>query len=346
MMVSWSGGDCDVSLNSRGEVKFNDDFTGIQSISQDGFVEITSRIHGESRRLSVHPSGNNGPLEYVWWMNGTKQPYDDYARKWVTNFLIELDRHSAWAVNQRFPALMKEGGVQRVLDEVSYMPSDYARSVYLRKLISDVNLKPQELNAVLARTAEMSSDYEVARTLMAVVGKYPLNDQASRNAFLAAIDVMNSDYEHARVLMAFFDKGPLPIEMARAVLSSASKLQSDYEHARVLVAMTDKGLVDANTQSDFLNSVNNIKSDYEHSRTLIAFLGARKSDDAAVLGVIKAASSINSDYERARVLTSAASGRNLSGNMRDEYVRAAQQIRSEYERNRALSAVGYRATSL
>jgi hypothetical protein len=78
IVVSWSDEDCNVSLNARGDIKFNDDFTGIQSLSQDGFVEINSRIHGESRRLSVHPSGSG--LEYVWWVNGSKQPFDDTLR--------------------------------------------------------------------------------------------------------------------------------------------------------------------------------------------------------------------------------------------------------------------------
>lgn len=346
MVVSWSADDCSVSLNSRGDLKFNDDFTAIQSLSQDGFVEINSRIHGDTRRLSIHPTGNNGPLEYVWWVNGNKQPYDDSARKWVMNFLTELDRHSAWAVKQRFPALMKEGGATRVLDEVSYMSSDYARSIYLMTLVSQVDLKPQELISTINAAAGMGSDYETARVLMAVAGKYPLKDDASRQAFLSALDVLNSDYEHARVLMAFFDKGPIPIGMAKTILHSATKLKSDYEHSRVLVEMANRGLVTADTQTEFLASVNELRSDYEHARSLVAFLESRRSDDAAVLGVIKSAAMIQSDYEAARVLTTAASGRNLSGNMRDEYVRSAQHIKSDYERNRALSAVGYHATSL
>src|SRR5205823_3535097 len=121
-----------------------------------------------------------------WWVNGSKQLFDDNARKWVMSFLIELDRHSAWAVKQRFPTLLKEGGVTRVLDEVSYMSSDYARAIYLMTLVSEVNLRPQELIQTLTRTSELSSDYEEARVLMAIAAKYPLNDQASRSAFLSA----------------------------------------------------------------------------------------------------------------------------------------------------------------
>jgi beta-lactamase regulating signal transducer with metallopeptidase domain len=346
MIVSWNGDDCDVSLNSRGDVKFNDDFSGIQSVPQDGFLEINARIHGESHRLSVHPTNNNGPLEYVWWVNGSKQPFDDAARKWVANFMIEMDRHTAWAVKQRFPVLLRQGGAQRVLEEVSYMSSDYARSTYLMTLVQEVNLQPKELIETVNAAAGMASDYETARVLMAVAAKYPLNDQTSRQAFLSALDVINSDYEHARVLMAFFDKGPIPMAMGRAVLESASKLRSDYEHSRVLQEMAKRGLVDSSTQADFLASVNNIHSDYEHSQSLLAFLAARKSDDAAVLGVIRAAADIHSDYESARVLTTAASGRTLTGQMRDEYLKSAQHIQSQYERSRTLEAVGYHATSL
>lgn len=344
MVVSWSGGDCSASLNARGDIRFNDDFTAIQSISPDGFAEIDSRIHGQTRRLSIHPTA--GQLEYVWWVNGNKEPFDDNARQWVKNFLIELDRHSAWAVKQRFPVLLKEGGASRVLDEVSYMSSDYARAVYLITLVNDVNLKSQELVQTLNRTSELSSDYETARVLLAIAGKYPLQDQGSRNAFLSAIDGINSDYEHARVLMAFFNKGPIPMEMGRAILNSASRLKSDYEHSRVLVEMATRGLVDAGTQADFLASVNRINSDYEHSRSLLAFLQSRKSDDAAVLGVIQSVPQIHSDYEAAHVLTTVAAEHNLSGVARDEYIKAARQIHSDYERNRALAAVGYKATSL
>ena len=398
--IKWSGDGCGLSLESEGEVTFNNDFTDFQSISSGGYVDITARMHGsaayctvagwttkvtgsqsdcEVYRLMVRPT-SNGRLEYLWSVNNTNREFDAAGWKWLANFLIAMDRHSATGIKQRFPKLMQEGGAKRVLEEVSYMASDYARSTYLLKLIQDVDLKSDELASTMARAGEMGSDYECARVLMGIAGKYPLQDASQKAAFVAATDTLQSDYEHARVLMAFFQKGlvsadlsktileslsriksdyeharvlmaffeygTIPKEMLRGVLQSASQLKSDYEHARVLVQMASRNLVDASTQSDFLQSVNAIKSDYEHARTLVAFLGARKSDDAALMGVIQSVPSIKSDYEAGRVLGVAAASKHLEGNLRDASIQAARGIRSEYERNQALAAVGYKQASL
>jgi hypothetical protein len=271
-------------------------------------------------------------------------PMDSQGEEWLRDAFIALDRQTAFAIDYRFPQLMNAGGPQRVLEEVNAMSADYARSLYLRRLVQQ-DLKTGDVNGAVDATLDMQSDYEIARVLMAIAEKYSLQEASTRTAYLRALDRLKSDYEHARVLITFFSRTQIPPDLARTVLESAANLKSDYELARVLVEIADKKMVTKETEADYVATVGHLKSDYEHARTLINYLEHYGSDAQRLGPVIEQAGQIKSDYEAARVLTAIAQYR-PEGAQRDAYIRAANKIGSEYERKRALAAIGYKPAAL
>ena len=341
-IVKWTRGDCSINLNSEGKVKFNDDFTAVSSISPGGWVDMTMRIGSETQRARFEPAGNSVRTQY--WRNGKEVPIDAEAWAWVRDFAIVLDRQTAFAIDYRFPKLLKEGGPTRVLQEVGAMNSDYARAIYLMRLVQQVDLNANDLDRAIQATQRMSSDYETARVLMAVATKYDLNAASTRSAYLEALDKLKSDYEHARVLMTFFDRAQVPPELARTVLSSAAKIKSDYELGRVLNQMASKKMVTPQIESDYVATIAKLKSDYEHARALTNYLDKYGSDAKRLGPVIEQVSQIKSDYEASRVLQVIATYK-PEGQLRDAYIRIANGIQSEYERKRALAAIGYRTAS-
>jgi hypothetical protein len=341
-IVKWTRGDCSINLNSEGIVKFNDDFTAVSSISPGGWVDMTMRIGDETQRARFEPAGNGVRTQY--WRNGKETPMDAEASAWVRDFAVMLDRQTAFAIDYRFPKMLKEGGPTRVLQEVGVMNSDYAQAIYLMRLVQQVDLNANDLDHTIQATLRMSSDYETARVLMAVASKYELNAASTRSAYLQALDKLKSDYEHARVLMTFFDKAQVPPELARTVLASAAKIKSDYELGRVLIQMASKKMVTPQIESDYVATISNLKSDYEHARTLTNYLDKYGSDAKRLGPVIEQVSQIKSDYEASRVLQAIAAYR-PEGQLREAYIRIANGIQSEFERKRALAAIGYRTTS-
>ena len=336
--VHWSGRDCAVDLRAEGDIRFNDDLTDITSISRDGFFDLSLREGEVLTRLVVKPSGQGG-LDRRYTVDGAERSWDARARDWFADFLLELDRQTGFAVEIRFPKLLARG-VPAVFDEIENLSGDYVRALYFQRLIERANLSPSEVGKTLDLAGrDIRSDYELARTIIAVSDKYGLPDEDIRAAFLKAVNSLSSDYERNRSLFVLLSRSDLSPREASAILQSASVLKSDYELARTLVAMTEKKLISPSLHALYLEDAAKLSSDYERSRVIIALLGTGKLPKNEVAEVIDLASGVKSDYERARVLVTVADAYDLGDTARDAYLKAARSISSQYDRGRALAAL-------
>ena len=336
--VSWSNNGCSVDLVAKGDIRFNADFSDVSEISSGGYLEITIREDESTRRLEVRPQG--GALRRTYSVNGNPAPYDDAARAWLAAFLIDLDRHTAFAVEARFPALLKRG-VTAVLDEIDQMPSDYARGVYYRKLLMAAKLTPAEVERV-ARTAgtSMESDYELGRVLSAVAERYSLGEAEVRSAFIAAAGTLASDYERAQLLLVVIAKGAVAPEAGRTVVRLTGAMSSDYEKARVLMALGESRLIDRKAAApDYLDVVVGMQSDYERGRVLQLIVNSGQLAKESLLRVFDVLAHMSSDYEAANVLVAVAAHNQLDAQATDVYLKAADRLQSNYESQRARAAL-------
>ncbi|MGI8498540.1 MAG: M56 family metallopeptidase [Gemmatimonadaceae bacterium] len=337
--VHWSGDGCSFDLQAEGEIGFNDDFSDITSVSSGGYVDISLRKGGDLSRLVIRP-GADGSLQRIYTVNGANREWNAEGRAWLAELLIGLDRASAFAVDKRFPKLMLKGGPNAVLAEVELMQSDYARAIYLMRLVDSTKLDASTLRRVIQLDgSSVSSDYEKARVLMAIAHVSPLDDEATRVAFLDAANGLKSDYEHARVLMVLAGKTNLSREVAKGLLGSASTMSSDYEKSRVLMAMSEAHQVDASDGPAYLQAVNSLESDYERSRSLLSLLSTAKPDRSTLPLMFSAARKFRSDYELARVLIAIASSYSLTDGERNELIRVADGMKSDYEKGRVMTAL-------
>jgi hypothetical protein len=302
--VHWSGDDCSIDLRATGEVKFTSDFTDIATIRDAGTLELTEVQGRTTRRLTLRSA--DGRLVRTWSVNGQDREWNEEGRRWLADILIELDRMSAVGVDYRFPSLMASGGARAVLDEVEKMTGDYARSVYLRRLMDSGKLTAGEYQRVVAiASRDISSDYEMSRILRTVAEQTSLNNDAMRTSYLNAVERMSSDYERSRVLQTILSRSAVSPEVATAAVRTAGKFSSDYERSRVLLAAIDSKALSGN----------------------------------AVIPILETVTISKSDYEKARVLLAVAQNWTLGGDARKAYLRAADTIRSDYENKRVLAAL-------
>ena len=336
--VHWSGRDCGVDLRAEGDIQFNDDLTEIASISRNGFFDLSVREGDALTRLVVRPAGQ-GELDRRFTVNGAERRWDGGAREWFADFLLQLDRQTGFGIDVRFPKLLARG-VPAVFDEIDKLDGDYVRGLYFQRLIERVKLSPaQVLETLQLAGRDMHSDYELARTLIAISDRYGLPDEDIRAAFLTGVNKLSSDYERNRALITLLSRADLSPREASQVLQSASALTSDYELARTLVLMTDKKLISSSLHPLYLEDAAKISNDYERARVIIALLGTGKLTNAEVGQVIGLAGGIKNDYERARVLVAVADGYDLGDEARESYMKTARTISNEYERTRALAAL-------
>jgi hypothetical protein len=336
--VSWSGDGCSVDLVASGDVKFNADFSDVSDISSGGYLEITVREGETTRRIEFRPQG--GTLRRTYIVNGNPAPYDDAARAWFSGFLIDLDRNTGFAVEARFPALLKQG-VSAVLDEIDHLSSDYVRGLYYRKLFTSAKLSVSDVRRA-ARTAgtTMDSDYELGRVLAALAEQYSLADAEVRTAFIDAAGTLQSDYERAQLLLVVIAKGAVTPEAGRTIVKLASGMSSDYEKSRVLMALGESRLVDPKTAGpDYLDVVVGMQSDYERGRVLKLIVDSGQLSKESLMRVLDVTRTMSSDYEAANVLIELAGHNQVDGEVKVAYLKAVDRLKSDYESQRARAAL-------
>ena len=174
-VVNWSGEECSLDMRAEGDLTFNAESTQLAGISQGGYLEINQRTGSNLRRLRVTPAAG-GALEYKLWINGQEKPFDNDARAWLSSFLLTLERYTGYNAKARVAALLQKGGPDAVIAEFANLGGDYVRARYLMEMLESAQLNEQQLVRVIGLTRSMHSDYEQARVLMAISGKYGLND--------------------------------------------------------------------------------------------------------------------------------------------------------------------------
>src|SRR5207253_1529596 len=102
-------------------VTFNHAVTAVTEISSGGYFQVEERTPQGRRRLEIKPgvASGNGGLEYSYFVDGDRHDYDAQARAWFASFLLGLERQSAFAAEVKVPELLRHGGVNAVLAEIS-----------------------------------------------------------------------------------------------------------------------------------------------------------------------------------------------------------------------------------
>lgn len=335
-LVKWSRGDCSFEMNARGEFKLNRELTDIESIASGGSFTIEQRDGDDTQRLVIRPNAN-GSLERTYTVNGEKAEYGATARTWLAEALLQLERQTAFAVDQRVPALLERGGVDAVLQETTLLGSDYARRRYYTKLVSLRQLDREQVRRVVEQAgSEMSSDYELAELLVAMAKLDAFGDD-SHAAFVSASKKIESDYERRRALNALLQRDGLAPATVQALLDAASTINSDYELATLLIDVSKRYAMNDQTRPAYIKALGSIDSDYEHRRVLATIVAGGGLTPAITRTMLEDARRISSDYELAEFLIQIAKKGVLDATTRDAYFAAADKIGSDYEHHRALS---------
>ena len=262
-------GGCSFDLESEGEIGFSADGTSIERISDGGYVEATTDIHGDITRFSVRRA-SDGTLAYQLAKSGPRATPPVASDVWLAQFLIGMDRTTAFAVDRRFPLLMQSGGAPLVLSDIEQMYTSYARYVYAERLLQSANLDSVSLRRMAAVVSSMTTDHTAGELLVAIANHYPLTDPVVHAALLATALRMGVDHDWARSLLAIVTKSALSPNETLAVLESAKKMTVDFEKTRVLLAMAASQRLDGDGVIAFTAAAQSIRQPYERNRAMAA----------------------------------------------------------------------------
>jgi hypothetical protein len=335
--IKLEGTRCRIDFRMEGNVKFNDDFTDLVSLSPGGSFRLDVTDDGERRQLEITP-GKDG-LERTWKVNGREEPYDAAAKAWLGAFLIELDRRTAVAVDQRLPILLRKGGVSAVLAETAQMPSDYARGVYYSKLAAATHLSSADVVRVFDQAASLgTSDYYSAE-LLKNLGVHAGDDDAVRAAMFRMIQTMSSDYYRAESVRQAIGTGRVEAREVDFLIGVIQKMDSDYYKADVLKQVLAAGKIDPAQRKRLATLARDIKEDsyaYEFVKALAASKDAGPGETRAL---IDAAATIESDYYLSESVNAILANSTLTDADLIAIVKTVAPMKSDYYRSEMLRHV-------
>src|SRR4051812_10254837 len=105
-------GDCELRLDARGTFIVRPDLKAFERV--DDYVEVEERNGDRSRKVRV--TGRSGTLEYRWTVDGVNG-FDVDRDRWLSDMLLAVERLTGSMAKSRVPLLLKQGGIEAVLDE-------------------------------------------------------------------------------------------------------------------------------------------------------------------------------------------------------------------------------------
>ncbi|MDX9859008.1 MAG: M56 family metallopeptidase [candidate division Zixibacteria bacterium] len=324
-----------LTIEYAGEIEFTDDDRGVKRMSKDAYLEIEERRGRERQRLVVEPTSDG--LDYLYYENGRSADYDDGARQWAGDILIEAVRSSGIGAEARVKRIRSEKGVSGVIDEIKMIEPDYVQRLYVEALLESGPLTEAETATLIETLSRgMESDYEKAELLISLAA-YGQTGAGLSRAYADAIATIESDYETRRVLSATLLRDDVDPEVVSDLLLIASRMDSDYEKAELLIEMSPLVTTDSEHLRTYLLAVRDIDSDFEQRRVL-SEMGLRREVEPELAEIILGvAAEMDSDYEKAELLIAMASSAGSDDRLTEMYIAAADNISSDYERRRVLS---------
>jgi beta-lactamase regulating signal transducer with metallopeptidase domain len=123
-------GRCENGLGIRadGDIELAPDGSGIESISDGGYLEVSLTRDGTLHRVRFE--GHDGGIDSELWIDGEARPWDEEAERFVLDLMPILFRATGLSAERRVAWLLDNGGHERLLDEIELIRSDAVQQLY------------------------------------------------------------------------------------------------------------------------------------------------------------------------------------------------------------------------
>jgi beta-lactamase regulating signal transducer with metallopeptidase domain len=144
---------------------------------------------------------------------------------------------------------------------------DQAR-VLLPMLLKD-DLPSYAIEQVVKIAGKMSSDFDKASLLVSTINKHESVTPSIRDAMIAATATIGSDYDRARTVLAIIGRGGLDNSQLVDLIGVIKPISGSNDKARSLVALASEyDLADKQVREAFFAAAETINSSYDYRRVI------------------------------------------------------------------------------
>jgi len=317
-----------IKISTHGEIEFNDDYTDVISISDDGYLKISMVSFGMKRKLYFR--SNDGQLDRLYYEGRKQVDFEPEGRAWMEEVLPKVVRNSGLDLKNRVNKMYKKGGIDAFLNELNQTDSDYFKSRMVHYLLDNNNLEKNEKQKLLKEfPAQIDSDYELSQIFKKHNSLF-IDDSILSQEFFNSLNVVSSDYELSQILNSVFKKNELNDTNFEFFISAMDNIDSDYEKANLIKLAISEG-ENSNIKLDLiLNEVNDIDSDYEKGIIIKSVINGELFDLGNIDKIIEISQNISSDYENTKIMKNMIKHEMITPQNKDKFKEMMNDISSDY----------------
>src|SRR5690606_16202438 len=144
-------------------------------------VRISDGRWLRSRAIEFTADGS-GHITRRYFAGGGERPFEPEGREWLAQVLPTFVRQSGMFTKDRVARLLKNGGVDAVLKEISQIEGSYGKRLYFTELLQQAPIDAATSQRILDQAGRgIESDYELSTLLIDAADRL-LVDDATRKA--------------------------------------------------------------------------------------------------------------------------------------------------------------------
>ena len=335
--LEWSHGPRTVVVKLLGEIDLAPDDRDVAGISPDRYLLIEESVLLDSKAVEFtrRPDGSVGRRLLA---GGQERPLDSEARAWIARMLPEVLRRTGLNASERAARILRQDGLDALLEEVRRLPSDSVRILYLREALRATEITPEQETRLLRAIGDLvGSDSRKAELLAELTPRYA--EPGLPGAFFEAVETIGSSSRKAGLLQSLIEQYGDSAENMRAILTCVKTIGSDSQKAETLRSAVGRLPSDEAARNAFFEAVEGIGSDRHKARVLREAIRNHGRDETILVRSLTATGSIGSDSAKKDVLVEASQYFVDTDAVRQSYFLTVERIGSTSDRSRALMAV-------
>ena len=325
-----------IKISSHGEIKFNNNYTDIIAISDDGYLKISMVSFGMRRKLYFRSS--NDKLDRLYYEGHKQVKFEPKGREWMEEVLPQVVRNSGLDLENRVNKVYRKGGVNAFLSELEETDSDYFKSRMVHFLLDNNELKKKEKEKLLKEfPACIDSDYELSQIFKKHNSAF-IGDNLLSKEFFNSLNQVSSDYELSQILSSVYKNNNLNDSSFEFFISAMNTIGSDHEKSNLIKLAISKGKNSGIKLDLILNNLKGIGSDYEKGVIINTVINEELFNAENIDKIIELSTEVSSDYESTQIMKKMLKHDMITTENKDQFKEMMNSLSSEYSYKEILMA--------
>src|SRR4029453_1306776 len=128
-----------IEVRVENKVEFNDDYSDVANIPDDGALKIIDSRGSHTYRLNV-TRGSAGELKREYFVDGGAHEFDSEGRQWLRAVMLQATREGGLDAKERVKRILRQRGARGLAEEITYLKGDYVRRIYFEEFLQVPNL--------------------------------------------------------------------------------------------------------------------------------------------------------------------------------------------------------------